>query len=371
MKIAFDAKRAFRNFSGLGNYSRTLINSLSKYFPENEYYLYTPEQGTEIVGFPPNPTSIVMPEKFLDKKFSSYWRTYMISESVRQKKIELYHGLSHELPKNIEKSGAASVVTIHDLIFYRYPELYKAFDRKIYKKKYAHSVKVADKIIAISEQTKRDIVEFLGVDESKIEVVYQSSNPIFNTKYTQSQLSQIKEKYDLPSEFVLSVGTIEKRKNLLELVKAVHHSKSGIPIIVIGKEKEYAKEVFSYIAKNQMSDTYFLKNVPTEDLPAIYQLASLFVYPSSFEGFGLPVLEALQSGTPVIAAKGSCLEETGGKESIYINPFNTGEFSEAINMVLGNSELRKKMKSHGYEFSKAFLPETTIKSLYTIYESIC
>ena len=138
MKIAFDAKRAFRNFAGLGNYSRTLINSIAKYFPENQYFLYTPDEGAGLVDFPPKSTQVIMPESFLHRSFSSYWRTYKITESVRKKKIDLYHGLSHELPQNIEKSGTRSIVTIHDLIFYRYPELYKAIDRKIYKKKYAH-----------------------------------------------------------------------------------------------------------------------------------------------------------------------------------------------------------------------------------------
>lgn len=370
MKIAFDAKRAYRNFSGLGNYSRTLINSISKYFPENQYFLYTPDEGTGLVDFPPKSTRVILPDSYLHRSFSSYWRTYKITDSVKKEKIDLYHGLSHELPHNIEKSGAKSIVTIHDLIFYRYPDLYKALDRKIYKKKYAHSVKVADKIIAISEQTKRDIIEFLNVEESKIEVIYQSSNPLYNKQLSDTQLQNIKDKYDLPSDFILSVGTIEKRKNLLELVRAIHHSKSGIPLVVVGKEKDYAKDVFSYIADNQVSNTYFLKNVPTEDLPGIYQLASLFAYPSSFEGFGLPVLEALQSGTPVIAARGSCLEETGGPDSIYINPYNPEEFSNAINLVLTNSGLRDTMKIRGNEFSKKFLEKTTISSLYKVYESI-
>lgn len=370
MRIAYDAKRAFMNYSGLGNYSRTLISSVAKYYTENQYFLYTPGAGTDFKDFPPKNTSVIMPETFFNKTFSSYWRSYKIADSVKKKKMDLFHGLSHELPQNIEKTGVKSIVTIHDLILYRFPKLYKSIDRKIYQKKYEHSLRVADKIIAISEQTKRDIINFMDIEESRIEVVYQSSNPIYNTQLSIEHLQQIREKYDLPSEFILSVGTIEKRKNLLELLKAVHQSKSNIPLVVVGKEKKYANEVYSFIAEKQISDTIFLKNLPGSDLPGIYQLASLFAYPSSFEGFGLPVLEALQSGTPVIAAKGSCLEETGGPESLYIDPFNTAEFSTAINRVLEDSELRKIMKFQGFEFSRKFDAETAIVSLNNIYESI-
>ena len=370
MKIAYDSKRAFRNYSGLGNYSRTVINAMSKHFPENQYYLYTPKTGYNFDDFPPKITKIISPENILDKKFNSYWRSYKIPLSLLKEKVDIYHGLSHELPVNIRKSGVKSIVTIHDLIFFRYPELYKRIDRKIYQKKYTHAVNVADKILAISQQTKRDIVDFLNINESRVEVIYQSSNPIFSSHLSNEGLVKIREKYDLPSEFILSVGTIERRKNLLELVKAVHRGKINVPIVIVGREKKYAEEVYTYIADNQVSNVIFLRNVPNEDLPAIYQLADVFAYPSSFEGFGLPVLEAIQSGTPVIAGKGSCLEETGGADSIYIDPYNTEEFSNAIQKVFSDSDLRNRMKRKGLEFADNFKLETAINSLNAVYESI-
>ena len=370
MKIAYDAKRAFRNYSGLGNYSRTVINAMSKHFPKNQYYLYTPQSGYNSDDFPPENTRVVSPKNILDKKISSYWRSYKIPLSLVKEKIDIYHGLSHELPVNIRKSGVKSIVIIHDLIFFRYPELYKRIDRKIYRKKYTHAVNVADKILAISQQTKRDIVEFLNIDESRVEVIYQSSNPIFSSHLSNEKLVVIRGKYDLPSEFILSVGTIEKRKNLLELVKAVHKGKVNVPIVIVGREKKYAKEVYKYIADNKVSNIYFLRNVSNEDLPAIYQLADVFAYPSSFEGFGLPVLEAIQSGTPVIAGRGSCLEETGGPDSIYIDPFNTEEFSNAILKVFSNSDLKNRMKRKGLAFADNFKLDTAINTLNAVYESI-
>ena len=371
MKIAFDAKRAFLNYSGLGNYSRTAISLLAHYFPENEYLLYTPKTGYSKPDFPPSNTTILTPERFFDKKFSSLWRTAFQSNDIKNQHPDIFHGLSNELPFNIQKADVKSVVTIHDLIFLRFPELYKPVDRFIYKKKFATAAKVADKVIAISEQTKEDIINFLHIDESKIEVVYQSSNPVFSEDVGGNILQKVKEKYGLPSEFILYVGTIEERKNLLNLLMALHEGNIKIPLVVVGNpKKKYTEKVYSYIRSHLMEDIIFIQNIPLSDLPAIYRLANLFVYPSSFEGFGIPVLEAIQSGIPVIAGKGSCLEETGGSETIYIDPFNGEEFSESIRKVLEDSLLREKMIKEGLKFSENFKPEKTVKSLYKVYESI-
>lgn len=371
MKIAFDAKRAFRNYSGLGNYSRTVISLLTKYFPENEYLLYTPKTGYRGTGFPPAESRIVTPESHLHRKLHSYWRSYHISKLLDIDRPDIYHGLSHELPRNIEKTGTASVVTIHDLIFFRFPELYKAIDRKIYTRKWQHAARTADRIIAISEQTQLDICNYLDVDEKKIIVIYQSADPVYEKKIGKELKIQLRKKYSLPDNFILSLGTIEERKNLLEILKAMHAGKTTIPLVVIGREKKkYAEKVYAYIRDNQMKNIIFLKNVPADDIPGIYQCADLFIYPSRFEGFGLPVLEAVKSGVPVIAATGSCLEETGGPDSVYINPYNTEEFAFQIKRILDDSTLRENMVSRGLKFAAKFNGEKFAGELMKLYKEI-
>jgi len=172
MKIGFDAKRAFYNKSGLGNYSRSTIELLTKYYPSHEYVLYTPSTEDAIKFNIPEKVKTFEPIRFFNKVFKSYWRTFQISNRISEHKLDVYHGLSGELPnKAHKKANTKLIVTIHDLIFLRFPELYKPIDRKFYYQKAKYACEIADRIIAISEQTKSDIIQFLGVEESKIDVV--------------------------------------------------------------------------------------------------------------------------------------------------------------------------------------------------------
>lgn len=372
MKIAFDAKRAFRNYSGLGNYSRTTIKLLSGFFPEHEYQLFTPGKAGDPIlfeGFPPPECRIYYPSGIYSR-FGSLWRISGISRDIRSAQPDIFHGLSNELPRSLQKTPVRKVLTVHDLIFIRYPELYPRIDRRIYRIKTAYSLKMADRIIAISEQTKEDIRHFFKIEKEKISVVYQSGDPAYSEVLSEEKKKYLKEKYNLPGEYLLYVGTIEERKNLLQLLIAKKKGSLDIPLIIVGKEKNYARKVFAYIRENRMKDVTHLKDVASGDLPGLYQLASLFIYPSSFEGFGLPVLEAIQSGTPVIAGKGSCLEETGGPHTVYIDPFNTEEFIYALKIILENTSLRNKMKEEGLKFSRNFLPEVSVRNLMKVYESV-
>ena len=239
MNIGFDAKRAFLNQSGLGNYSRTLIKSLSEYFPDNHYSLFTTKKNNSdfstFLSAQKN-ISIIQPEKFLDKKITANWRSYTITELLTKRKADVYHGLSNELPFNIKQFNGKKIVTIHDLIFLRYPKLYSLIDRNIYNKKFRSACELADVIIATSEQTKNDIIEFYSVDSEKIKVVYQSCNQAFYNKTDKDAVKKIMSKYNLPENFLLYVGTIEERKNLLTILKALTIIKD-VPLVVVGKKK--------------------------------------------------------------------------------------------------------------------------------------
>jgi glycosyltransferase involved in cell wall biosynthesis len=370
MRIGFDAKRAFYNYAGLGNYSRNIISQLVRYFPDNEYILYSPGKKFFNDSFPPADIQTISPKKFLHKKLPSYWRSFHLSQQINKDQINVYHGLSNELPSKINQFKGKSVVSIHDLIFIHYPELYKKIDRNIYHKKFSYAAEKADRVIAISQQTKTDLINLFNTREEKIEVVYQSCNPAFSIQKTDIELHEIRNTYNLPKEFILYVGTIEKRKNLLKLVQALHKGNISIPLVAVGKETEYTKLVHQYIAKNNLKNIQFFSFVPNSDLPGLYQLANLFIYPSSYEGFGIPILEALNSGVPVIAGKGSCLEETGGPNSLYINPYDLEAFSHAIKTALEDNDLRKKMIGKGKEFALNFTENKTSQNLFRVYESL-
>ena len=229
MKIAFDGKRFFNNSSGLGNYSRDLVRILATYFPENKYVLLNKDQsekGKEILKLPN-----VSFQKTLAGNFS---RQFKMGKDAQQINADIFHGLSGELPLKWSDKPIKKIVTIHDLIFLRFPQYYSFFDRKIHFWKFKKAVEQADLIIAISEQTKRDIIQFLKVPEEKIRVVYQGCHHAFKENQSADFLNSIKEKYNLPKRFILNVGTIEERKNLLHIVKAIHGTE--IPLVVIGKK---------------------------------------------------------------------------------------------------------------------------------------
>ena len=303
--------------------------------------------------------------------FKNFWRSRGIIKDLKKEKIDVFHGLSNEIPIGLKKARIPSVVTIHDLIFYRYPQYYPYFDRKIYELKVHYASKHADKIIAVSEQTKSDLINFFNVEESRVEVIYQNCDPIFRSKVTEQEKTRIKHTYNLPEEFILNVGTIETRKNSLLIVKALKTLKETIHLVIIGKETPYAQVVKDFINNNNlMSRVHFLKNVSFQDLPGIYQQASLFIYPSEFEGFGIPVVEALSSGIPVIAAKGSCLEEAGGKNSIYIDPTNSDELTVQINLVMNNIEKRELMIRSGIEHISNFSNQKIADKLFKLYQNL-
>ncbi|MGL5636719.1 MAG: glycosyltransferase family 4 protein, partial [Bacteroidales bacterium] len=179
------------------------------------------------------------------------------------------------------------------------------------------------------------------------------------------------QKYKLPDNYILYVGTIESRKNLLLALKALKESSNKIPLVAVGRPTPYMNEVKQFIKENGLEDLVtFLHGVPFGDLPAIYQQATIFVYPSFFEGFGIPIIEALYSGIPVIAATGSCLEEAGGPDSIYVNPNSVEQMRDAMSYLINNPDQRNKMIASGKQYAKLFDEENIAIELQKLYDKL-
>lgn len=380
MNIGFDAKRAYHNQTGLGHYSRTLINSLSVDFPENDYFLFNPKPSN-IFHFNKENIYEVLPIKLIHKSFSSLWRTKGILKELKKLNIEIYHGLSHEIPVGISKTKTKSVVTIHDLIFEHYPSQYNKMDVAIYRAKFKYACKNASHIIAISEQTKRDVIQFYKIPENKITVCYQSCNEQFAQQISDEKKEKIRKKYSLPSEYLLSVGSIIERKNLLAICKSLKLLNSNIPLVVIGDGSSYKEIVKKYITENNLaSRIIFLSEKEeainsmsfktAEDFPAIYQMATAMIYPSTFEGFGIPVLEALMSKIPVITSNVSCLPETGGNAAFYINPTSEKEIANAIQEILENKSLVKERIELGTLHAQKFTPSKSAAAVMNVYKTL-
>lgn len=353
MTIGFDGKRAVCNMTGLGNYSRLVLEELATAFPQTNIVAYTPRmrENARLEKLTRrNNVNFRLPVKH-PLEPSSIWRTWSICAQMKAEKVDLYHGLSNELPLSIKKAQIPSVVTIHDIIYRRLPYCYSAIDRKIYDFKYGQSCKLADRIIAISECTKRDIIHYYGISEDKIHVIYQGCDPQFQRLWTEEERTELRSRLRLPNKYIVQVGTIEKRKNLELTVRALSALPQEIKLVVVGRATEYIKEVNKIAAETRVSDRIiYIHDATFKDLPGIYQCSEAIAYPSRYEGFGIPIIEGLESKRPVIAATGSCLEEAGGDAAIYVAPDDAKAMADALlaatNGTLDLNEINYKAERH-------------------------
>ncbi|RYD99508.1 MAG: glycosyltransferase family 1 protein [Sphingobacteriales bacterium] len=371
MNIGYDAKRAFYNRTGLGNYSRNLVAALHVHYPEQFIQLYVPQlKGATLFEQSKqwDKVHIITNETILP---ASFWRSWGLKKALAKNTTQIYHGLSAELPLGEKPEGIKYVVTIHDLIYERFPDLYAAIDRRIYRRKTLSACRKADRIIAISEQTKRDLVFFYLIDAAKIEVVYQDCDPVFAIPLSPERKSAVQAKYALPGAFLLSVGTLESRKNTKIILEALLQLPAEVNLVLVGKATPYTEELKTFIAQHNLGErVQLLHQVSFEDLPALYQLSEVFIYPSIFEGFGIPVIEALKSGVPVIAATGSCLEEAGGPHSLYFDPEDSGTLAGHIRKLWKQADTRQLQVAQGLKYAQRFSAAQFALETMTVYTEV-
>ncbi len=372
MRIGFDAKKIVSNLTGIGNYSRNIVNALSAY-PDNRYVLFAPQKGTEeCLRDLKESASVSFVYPSAPSSFGQeWWRCRGITGEIARQQIDIFHGLSNELPMGLHKTKCKSIVTIHDLIFLRHPEYYNFIMRQILKAKTYYACRHADKIIAISRQTKQDIMDFYHIPESRIEVVYQGCNPVFQHKVSEDVQLATQKFYQIPSRYILCVGTIEPRKNQLTLVRTLPELREKIHLVLIGKSTPYQHVIEEEAHRLGIQERVHIFNrIPNRDLPAIYQGSTLFASLSFFEGFGIPVLEAITSGVPVIAATGSCLEEAGGPDSIYCDPSNPAQIADKFNELLACPERRVQMIQSGLKYASSFSESSVTGQLLSVYRQL-
>lgn len=382
MNIGYDGKRAFQNKTGLGSYSRSLLNILNRYFPQLQYTLFAPKKTNLFDIDSYHNFQTIQPQNFFYKKLPSLWRRIGIVKQIDQAHLDIYHGLSNELPKNIEKLNIKTVVTIHDLIFERFPKTYHLDERYTHRWKIKRACKIADAVIAISEQTKNDLIELYGVSPQKITVCYQSCNPIFEKTISEIEKSNVKKKYHLPDQYFLFVSSITARKNLIAICRAMIILKDtlAIPLVIIGDGKIEKNEVKQLMKENGIEHRLLFLNelsaakedsfTSAADFPAIYQQAFALVYPSIFEGFGLPILEAMWSGLPVICSSVSSMPEVAEDAALYFSPEDTNQLAQHIQAIASDQQLAKILKDKGREQAKKFSTENYANQIIKIYKSL-
>lgn len=371
MKIGFDAKRLFTNFTGLGNYSRSLVSDYHRFIPDDDLILFTPriEDDPRTKPFFQDPKlEIVRPSGF-----SPFWRTLDVVKDIKATTVSVYHGLSHELPVGISKLDIGKVVTIHDLIFKYYPDDYPWLDRKIYDLKWRHACSLADVIIAISNQTKADLIKYYHVPSEKITVIYQPADAIFSKPVNKEATDTVRKEYHLPAEYFLYVGSLISRKNLLSIVRAMALLKKNdqLPLVIIGNGPLYKKKVIAEAKQLKVDHLLiWLGSPPFHDFPALYRNASMMIYPSRHEGFGLPVVEAMHTGLPVITSDQSSLREAGGQAAYLIDPEDPEAIAGAMSEILNDDHLRESMIRKGFDHIRKFDARLSCEELRRIYSAL-
>lgn len=372
IRVGFDAKRIVRNSTGLGSYGRTLVNDLAA-IGGIDLHLYAPDAGLDHLRTQVAEADNVhyhYPHHF-QPIGKSYWRSHGMVKQMLQDGMQVYHGLSGELPVGISQSGVRSVVTIHDLIFMRHPEYYNSIDVRIYTRKFRRTLLEADSIVAISECTRRDICELGDIDPDRVQLIYQSCATRFASEPAAGDLWRVRDTYNLPDRYILCVGTIEERKNALLAVEALHHLPDEVSLVLVGRSTSYAEMLFRRIMDDHLSArVLMLHHVPDQDLPALYRMAEAFVYPSRYEGFGIPVIEAIRMGLPVVACTGSCLEEAGGPDSLYVSPDDPAALANAVTSVLYGAQGRNNRIEAARQYVKRFENTGAAQQFADLYRSL-
>lgn len=373
MKIAFDSKRLFNNPTGLGNYSRTIVQNFAKYISFEDIYLCAPKIKKNKIN-----------EGFLsDKRYKiiqklnkiPFWRSYFILNNLKSENISIYHGLSNEIPLKINKSGIKSIVTIHDLIFKVYPSTYKVTDRLIYNFKFKYACKNADVVIAISEATKKDIIQYYKIAPEKIQVVYQACQDIFYDTAEDIAAETEFENLKLPKKYMVYVGSVIARKNVMQLLQAFKNipQQQKVPLVVVGKGSDYYQKCVEFVNQNNLQQMVIFKNNIHNNsvLKLVYKNALFSVYPSIYEGFGLPVVESLLCGTPVITSSVSSMPEAGGNGALYCAPNDISSLTQNMQKLIEDENLRNELVNKGKEYIKSnFNPEKLSNQLYSIYQKL-
>lgn len=297
------------------------------------------------------------------------WEQTLQPMELLREGIELLHSLAFVQPLLLPCPG---VITIYDLSFLLYPQRLHPLRRLYLRWGTASSARKARRIIAISASTKRDIIRLLGVAESKVDIVPCGVDDDFEPLQSQQALDDFRRRRHLPQQMILFLGTIEPRKNLTTLLAgyASLREKAQLPpLIIAGPKGWHHQEVFSVAEDLGLDkDVIFPGYVPRDELPLWYNTADVFVYPSLYEGFGLPPLEAMACGTPVITSNTSSLPEVVGDAGMLVDPRSADELADAMQRVLSDGELRTEMRTKGLERARQFSWQKAAKETVSVYE---
>jgi len=366
MRIAIDLTPVPKQMTGVGKYAQGLVKSLAEYDRKNHYWIFI--KGNQYQDFDPNKDNfhiIHLSNILYNIPIRILWEQLVLPLYLYRKKIDILHSIHYTTPLI---TSCKCVITFHDMTFYLFPEKHTHVKRAFFHSFIPLSIKKATRLIAVSENTKSDIQERFDISLPKIDVIYETIDSIYHTLRDIDAILHIKKKYEIQDKFILYVGTLEPRKNVLRLIQAYNRlileNKINHQLVIAGKKGWSYQEIFNMVERldsNVKKMVIFTGYVPEEELPLLYNAADLFVYPSLYEGFGIPPLEAMACGVPVIVSNVSSLPEVVGYAGILVDPYNVEELCQTIYKVITEKDLREVLKKKGFQRAQEFSKEKLAK----------
>jgi glycosyltransferase involved in cell wall biosynthesis len=369
MRIGIDARIFGSQYTGIGRYVQELVEQMAKLAPQHEFVLFMNEPQFHEYEAPKNVKKVLVNAHHysLKEQWSFFWK-------LRKAKLDLMHFTHFNAPILYKKS---SVVTIHDLTLSFYPgkKMNSWLHRKAYHLTLSHAVKHAKKVIAVSENTKLDLIKVLGTPDEKITVIYEGVGENFTPREDKEGLAELIKKYGITKDYLLYTGVWRSHKNLINLIRAFAILKQDesfdLQLVITGKEDPYYPEVRRTVKELGLEySVIFPGMVPEDELTALYQGAFTYVFPSLYEGFGLPPLEAMRCGTPVVASKASCLPEICGENNaLFFDPYDPEDMANSIRRVWLDGDLRKDLRDRGLRHSRKFSWKSMAEETLALYET--
>jgi len=374
MRIGLDIRPFLREETGVGIYFKNLLFYLSNIDEENEYYLFSSsfKERFSPENIPQFKRMHFRDFKFPVKAVNFFWRRFCWPPLDKFFNVSL--DLTHSPNPLILPTKGKKVITVHDLFFMDFPYSVDRETRKSFNRLIESSLHRADGVVAVSRHTRHRLLERFSLDKKKVKVIYHGIDPDFWENVSSFELKKIKTNYHLPSYFLLFVGAMEERKNLINLLQAlkiIHGSYKKVPLVIAGPKGHGYKKMLEKIDELGIESwVFFTGYLEKQQLRGLYRLASLFVFPSLCEGFGLPLLEAMASGLPIVSSERPALPEVAAEGALYFKPEEPKDIAEKIILALKDENLRRKLIARGKKRACDFSWEKTALETLRFYRAI-
>ena len=373
--IGFDARQAMTNGDEFSSHTRLVIEALALSAPRHSYFrpyvtLRQPNEGYEAIERLHN-VETMEPDGTLWRKLPLLWRSWRIGHDLHNGNVELYHGLTEHIPVGLSRRNIRTVVTIHNMAFLYDKSILNSPENFISRIYMGRMLQRVDRIVAVSENVKRDIIKHFNVYEDKVDVVYSGVSKHYTTTLTPEEQADIMERYMLPSRYILSVGSHLERRNMLKVIRMLPVLDHEVHYVIAGRTTAYTSRL-QRVAKvlGVAHRVHFIEGVSEEHMPTIYQRAAMLVNLSRYEGFASSVAEAMTAGTPCLVSNTPSMREIADNAALYIEHDNRDELIAAVRRLLSDETLRATLIDQGKHHASRFRPEVVAFNLTNCYRHV-